>query len=105
MRTYSSFALYLVNYLVEHDEQVKAAYEGVENTRSAGVSWRLHYFPGTATALDELESRVQIAFALKGGKQLRYRRTPEASRFRDMQLIAGHLKYMVPKVCAALDAG
>ena len=101
---FSVIRLYLLNYLVEYEEQIKAVYEGIENTRSAGVSWRLHYSPGTATALDELKSRVQIAFALKGGKQLKYRRTTEALRFRDMQLIDGHLKYMVPKVCAVLDA-
>ena len=84
-----------MNYLVEHDEQVKAVYEGVENQRSAHFSWRLHYDPGTATALDELKSRVQIAFVLKGGKQLRYRRTTQASgqanRFRDMPVSYTHL--------------
>ena len=102
---YSVINLYLVNYLVAHEERVKAMYEEVENTWSADFSWHLHYAPGTATALDELASRVQIAFGLKGGKQLKYRRTPQGHRFRDMELGLGHLKYMIPKVCAALDVG
>ena len=102
---FSVIALYLVNYLVAHDEQVKALYEEVENTESARFSWHLHYAPETATALDELASRVQIAFGLKGGKQLKYRRNTQAHRFRDMQLKAGHLNYLLPKVCATLDAG
>ena len=101
---FSAIALYLVNYLVAHDEQVKALYEEVENTRSGQFSWRLHYAPGTATALDELASRVQIAFGLKGGKQLKYRRSTHADRFRDMDLVRGHLRAMLRKVCAAPDA-
>ena len=102
---YAIINLYLVNYLVAHEERVKAIYEEVENAWSADFSWRLHYAPGTATALDELASRVQIAFGLKGGKQLKYRRTTQGDRFRDMQLDLGHLNYMIPRVCAALDAG
>ena len=105
----SVIALYLVHYLVAHEERVETMYEAVDNIQSARFSWHLHHAPGTASALDELESRVKIAFGLKGNKQLRYRRNIQADisrdMLRDMRLGADHLKFMVPKVCKALDAG
>jgi len=100
----TTIALYLAHYLVEHEERARAVYDRAENTESATWSWFLHHAPGTATALDELQSRVQIAFGLKDGPQLRYRRSTQAYRFRDMTLIDGHLEYLIPKVCAALSA-
>jgi len=97
----TNIGLYLLDYLVEHEERVKAVYDRAENTAGATFTWKLHYAPGTATALEELQSRVQIAFGLKGGQQLKYRRTTQADRSRDMQ---SPPVYLIPKVCAALDA-
>ena len=96
-----TIGLYLLDYFVEHEERVKAVYDRAENTDGGTFTWKLHYAPGTATALEELQSRVQIAFGLKDGQQLKYRRTTQADRSRDMQ---SPPVYLIPKVCAALDA-
>ena len=109
VRVVPTIAMYLVNYLVTHDERVRTMYEETENTDSAEFSWELHYAPETASALDELTSRVQIAFGLKGAKQIKYRRNIQADMFRNMlsnmQIKQNHLNYMPPKVCEVLDAG
>ena len=116
--SYSVMALYLIRYLVEHDDDLMELYAGLDNLESTsststgqeGLQYRetfLHYPSGTATVLDELDSRAAILFDLKGLAQLEYRMDLLAGRAsyirnRQVALRDGHLVVMVPKVCGVL---
>ena len=112
---YATMAFYLVWYLVEHDDGLTELYEGLaneetvnpENPEKPGYHQRyLHYPPGTATALDELDSRSDIFFDLKGFANIHYRvnlmSTMTGNRRHQVVVREGHLEVMVPKICGVL---
>lgn len=98
--------MYLIDYLVDHDDAVKELYEGLANEETVGGLHYLHFPPETATALDELDSRADIFFNLKGFANLNYRmdltNTMTGNRRHQVAVRDGHLMATLPKVCGAL---
>ena len=102
------FKLLIINHLYEIDPEIQALYDRTSNTGSVRGSYSyhdyyLHFAPGTATAADELLSRLDLV-ELLGQDNINRRRTlSRVNRDRDMVLGAGHLEVMAPRVCEALQ--
>ena len=103
---YATMAMYLIDYLVDHDDAVKELYEGLANEETVERLHYLHFPPETATALDEFDSRADIFFNLKGFANLNYRMdlldTMTGNRRHQVAVRDGHLMPMVPKICGVL---
>ena len=106
---YSTMAFYLIRYLVDHDDAVEKLYADLANEEtvfatSSYYQQFLHYPAATATAVDELDSRSDIFFDLKGVANLNYRMDLMSTMSRRHQVVlrSGHLQAMVPKVCGVL---
>ena len=95
--------LLLMHHLYEIDPQIAALYEGTSNTASSPTyPSYLHFAPGTATAADELLSRVDLV-ELVGQANLNRRQALRTIPGKDMVLREGHLKHMRPQVCQVLQ--
>ena len=99
--------LLIVNHLYEIDPEIQALYDRTSNTESAQVSdpylsFYLHFAPGTATAADELHSRLDVV-ELVGQANIDRRAALPVSSSQDMILSTGHLDAMIPKVCQVLS--
>ena len=99
--------LLIVNHLYEIDPEIQALYARTSNTESAQVapyyaSRYLHFAPGTATAADELHSRMDVV-ELVGQANIDKRAALPVSPSDDMILSTGHLDAMIPKVCQVLS--
>lgn len=95
--------LLIIHHLYEIDPRIAALYERTNNTASSPtITSYLHFAPGTATAADELLSRVDLV-ELIGQANLNRRRAMRTRLAKDMVLDEGHLSHMCPKVCQALS--
>ena len=99
--------LLLINHLYEIDSEIQDIYDSTSNADSSTDFKYLHFEPGTATAADELRSRVKLVkLAGQANVDKRNVRTSPSTgpgQFRDMHLHK-HLHVMVRKVCNALRA-
>ena len=95
--------LLIINHLYETDAGIQAIYDRTSNTDSSRGPSYFHFAPGTATAADELRSRVELV-RLVGQANLNKRRALRTGWYNAMILHAGHLHAMAPKVCQALRA-
>ena len=99
--------LLLVHHLYEIDPEIQALYARTSNTESAQIapyyaSRYLHFAPGTATAADELHSRMDVV-ELAGQANIDKRAALPVSPSEDMILSTGHLDAMIPKICQVLQ--
>ena len=95
--------LLILHHLYEIDPRIESLYERTSNTASSPtITSYLHFAPGTATAADELLSRVDLV-ELIGQANLNRRQALRTKPDKDMVLGEGHLKHMRPKVCQALQ--
>jgi len=68
-----------LSYLGETNDDVAALYEDSSNS-AWGRTWSLHYLPGTATLKEELDSKMELFFTLKGSENIERRKTIEYLR-------------------------
>ena len=95
--------LLLIHHLYEIDPRIESLYDRTSNTASSPtVTAYLHFEPGTATAADELRSRMDLV-ELVGQANINRRNALRTPTSKDMVLGEGHLNHMIPKVCQALS--
>ena len=93
--------LLIINHLYEIDPEIKAIYDSTSNTDSSPeYPHHLHFEPGTATAADELRSRMELVKLADQAYINKRRALYRAGKL--LILHSAYLRAMMPKVCNAL---